>query len=313
MDDCRAAKERMEYVLGSAQLMKTDRPTIHAWLCASLHMGKDFTECEHDTNEAAPRAQFNPLAAFEQENGLPNFIPKNLIEEHTFSIECAAEEPDTKQFKLTNGCLLVEVPVFMHPPMEFGDHIIGINDEHVEDRIHFHRLIRFLAAQKKHQRIRFTVQRVISSVPISKSRLTVPKELISKQHCDYFKNTMIFYPRSSLGTNIKSVNGKVYVMTTDNGFNSIARRAFYIGDALLSVNDTPCTSTKQASKLLLDALKTKGIKDLMAVQARVIVERPVNPAAIAIVKAVLYMKTANVMDPKMPDDVVAICKFVENV
>ncbi|KAJ1358351.1 hypothetical protein KIN20_016763 [Parelaphostrongylus tenuis] len=97
-------------------------------------------------------------------------------------------------------------------------------------------------------------------------------------------------------------------MTTDNGFNSIARRAFYIGDALLSVNDTPCTSTKQASKLLLDALKTKGIKDLMAVQARVIVERPVNPAAIAIVKSVLYMKTANVMDPKMPDDVVAICK-----
>ncbi|KAJ1346277.1 hypothetical protein KIN20_001032 [Parelaphostrongylus tenuis] len=102
-------------------------------------------------------------------------------------------------------------------------------------------------------------------------------------------------------------------MTTDNGFNSIARRAFYIGDALLSVNDTPCTSTKQASKLLLDALKTKGIKDLMAVQARVIVERPVNPAAIAIVKSVLYMKTANVMDPKMPDDVVAICKFVEIV
>ncbi|VDM68746.1 unnamed protein product [Strongylus vulgaris] len=126
--------------------------------------------------------------------------------------------------------------------------------------------------------------------------------MISTQRCEYFKNTMVFFPRSSLGINIKSVNKKVYVESTDNGFNSIARRAFYVGDALLTVNDEKCTSVKKASRLLLDALKTKGI-------ARVLVERPVEPAAVAFVRAVLLVNKANVMDPKMPDDVLAICTF----
>lgn len=45
-------------------------------------------------------------------------------------------------------------------------------------------------------------------------------------------------------------------------------------------------------------------------QARVLVERPVEPAAVAFVRAVLLVNKANVMDPKMPDDVVALCKFV---
>lgn len=47
--------------------------------------------------------------------------------------------------------------------------------------------------------------------------------------------------------------------STDNGFNSIARRAFFIGDALLAVNGTTCTSVKQASNLLVNALKSTGI------------------------------------------------------
>ncbi|EYC41158.1 hypothetical protein Y032_0580g256 [Ancylostoma ceylanicum] len=149
-------------------------------------------------------------------------------------------------------------------------------------------------------RIRFSVARVISSLQVPKSDPSIPAEMISTQQCQYFRNTMVFFPRSSLGINIKSVNKKVYVESTDNGFNSIARRAFYIGDALLTVNDAKCTSVRNASNLLLNSLKTKGI-------ARVLVERPVEPAAVAFVRAVLLVNKANVMDPKMPDDVVIIC------
>ncbi|KAJ1346276.1 hypothetical protein KIN20_016762 [Parelaphostrongylus tenuis] len=54
--------------------------------------------------------------------------------------------------------------------MEFGDHIIGINDEHVDDRIHFHRLIRFLAAQKKHQRMAVVDCRKELGVELSSTR-----------------------------------------------------------------------------------------------------------------------------------------------
>uniref|UniRef100_A0A183F4J1 PDZ domain-containing protein n=1 Tax=Heligmosomoides polygyrus TaxID=6339 RepID=A0A183F4J1_HELPZ len=68
---------------------------------------------------------------------------------------------------------------------------------------------------------------------------------------------------------------------------------------LLAVNGTTCTSVKQASNLLVNALKSTGIV--------ILVERPVEPAAVAFVRAVLLVNKKNVMDPKMPDDVVAIC------
>ncbi|KJH52949.1 PDZ/DHR/GLGF domain protein [Dictyocaulus viviparus] len=264
-------------------------------------MARAVGEHMRSENEDAPPAEFNPIAAFGKERGFPEFIPKNLIETHTFAIECAAGEPEAKQFKITNGIILIAVPAFMHPPFEYGDYITKINGEIVHNRIHFYQVIRFLSKKFKQQMIRFTVERVITSVQVSRSDVTVPSEMLSVQHCDYFKNTMIFFPRSSLGINIKSVNKKVYVESTDNGFNSIARRAFYIGDALLSVNDTPCTSVREASKYLINALKTTGI-------VRVLVERPVEPAAVAFVKAVLLVNKANVMDPKMPDDVMSVCK-----
>ncbi|KAK6060183.1 hypothetical protein COOONC_02167 [Cooperia oncophora] len=142
--------------------------------------------------------------------------------------------------------------------------------------IHLDLIIRDLSSKNQNQMIKFSVERVVSSVQVPKSDPSIPSEIISSQRCDYFKNTMIFFPRSSLGINIKSVNKKVYVESTDNGFNSIARRAFFIGDALLA--------------------------------ARVLIERPVEPAAVTFVRAVLLVNKKNVMDPKMPDDVILICK-----
>ncbi|CAJ0592963.1 unnamed protein product [Cylicocyclus nassatus] len=257
------------------------------------------SEAARASSSTAP-AEINPLEAFDQEKGLPQFIPRDLIENLMLDVECAAGEPDAKQFKMTRGQILVAVPVFMHPPFEYGDYVISVNDEVLEDKIHFYQILKELAGKKKPQIIRFAVARVIASVQVPKADKSIPKDMVSTQRCHYFKNTMIFFPRSSLGINIKSVNKKVYVESTDNGFNSIARRTFYIGDALLTVNDEKCTSVRKASKLLLNALKTKGI-------ARVIVERPVEPAAVAFVRAVLLVNKANVMDPKMSDDVLTIC------
>ncbi|KAK6729286.1 hypothetical protein RB195_006374 [Necator americanus] len=231
-----------------------------------------------DVRQGAPDtlSNFNPLDAFEQEKGFPRFIPRDLIENHMFVVECAAAGFKTIQNDKrahSGHCACLHAPTSR---------------------------IRELARKNKQQMIRFVVERVIASVQVPKSDPSVPTDMISSQQCQYFKNTMIFFPRSSLGINIKSANKKVYVESTDNGFNSIARRAFYIGDALLAVNDEKCTSVKDASNLLLNSLKTKGI-------ARVIVERPVEPAAIAFVRAVLLVNKAMVMDPKMPDDVVALC------
>ncbi|EYC41154.1 hypothetical protein Y032_0580g255 [Ancylostoma ceylanicum] len=103
------------------------------------------------TSELTMSAPVNPLEAFEQEKGLPQFIPRNLIEKHIFVIECAAGEPDVKQFKLTNGHILVAVPAFMHPPFEYGDHVISVNDEVLEDKIHFYQILKEIAGKKKQQ------------------------------------------------------------------------------------------------------------------------------------------------------------------
>ncbi|PIO62156.1 hypothetical protein TELCIR_16301, partial [Teladorsagia circumcincta] len=192
------------------------------------------------TSKAEPQvedkggSEFNPLEAFDREQGLPQFIPRNLLERQMFTIECAAGEPEAKQFKITSGLLLVAVPAFMNPPLEFGDYVTSVNDEIVRDRAHFYHIIKDFASKQRQRIIKVSVERVISSVQVSKNDPSIPSEIMSSQRCEYFKNTMIFFPRSSLGINIKSVNKKVYVESTDNGFNSIARRAFFIGDALLA-------------------------------------------------------------------------------
>ncbi|VDM73032.1 unnamed protein product [Strongylus vulgaris] len=96
----------------------------------------------------------DPLDAFEQEKGLPQFIPRDLIENHMFVIECAAGEPDARQFKMTRGQILVAVPNFMHPPFEYGDYVISVNDEVLEDKIHFYQIVKEIAGKKKTQIVR---------------------------------------------------------------------------------------------------------------------------------------------------------------
>lgn len=41
----------------------------------------------------------------------------------------------------------------MHPPLEFGDYVVSINDEVLEDKIHFYQIIKELARKKKHQMV----------------------------------------------------------------------------------------------------------------------------------------------------------------
>ncbi|WKX89078.1 hypothetical protein Q1695_008603 [Nippostrongylus brasiliensis] len=248
----------------------------------------------------------DPLNAFDNEPGLPKFIPRKFVEQLEFAVEWAADESDVRQFKVTSGRLIVAVPSFLNPPLEFGDYLVSVNNETMKSKMQLYQTLLKLASRgskesKATQIVKFSVERVISAVPVSRTDPDIPQDLISNQRCDYFLNTLVFFPRSSLGINIKSVNKKVYVESTDNGFNSIARRAFYIGDALLVVNGSKCTSVKQASSRLITSLKTKGI-------ARILIERPVEPAAVAFVRAVLLVNKKNVVDPKMPDDAVLICK-----
>lgn len=49
---------------------------------------------------------------------------------------------------------------------------------------------------------------------------------------------------------------------TDNGFNSIGRRVFFIGDCIVSINNIPCQVVADVADLLIKALKKDCIVSL---------------------------------------------------
>ncbi|VDL80846.1 unnamed protein product [Nippostrongylus brasiliensis] len=141
----------------------------------------------------------DPLNAFDNEPGLPKFIPRKFVEQLEFAVEWAADESDVRQFKVTSGRLIVAVPSFLNPPLEFGDYVVSVNSETMKSKMQLYQTLLKLAS------------------------------------------------RGSKETKVTQI-------------------------------------------------------------ARILIERPVEPAAVAFVRAVLLVNKKNVVDPKMPDDAVLICK-----
>uniref|UniRef100_A0A915B222 PDZ domain-containing protein n=1 Tax=Parascaris univalens TaxID=6257 RepID=A0A915B222_PARUN len=93
----------------------------------------------------------------------------------------------------------------------------------------------------------------------------------------------------------------VYVTSTDNGFQSLGMRTFLVGDAILAVNGQPQTTVAGVSALIIQSLtKNKYVC--------IVIERAESEAAIRQVRMALLAEKTQQIDPRMPDDVIDICR-----
>ncbi|CAB3397588.1 unnamed protein product [Caenorhabditis bovis] len=239
-----------------------------------------------------------------------DLITAEKIKKFTFAIECAPGQPKYTDFKLTEGMLLIRVPSFMVPPVEYCDHLLKINDTQIKSK---KVLAQFLAEnvdQNKPHVLVFHVRRIMSVEHItdhsklpSNASIKRPKTnnplVKPSEGYEYYKTILIYFPKSKLGINVKSYNDVVYVESIDNTWGSTTRRFLYVGDAILKIDDQEIFDVQKTQQTLINGLQNNGIVTL-------IIERATAQAASNFVRSVLFWNKC--VDPQLAMDVIHICK-----
>ncbi|CAI2353354.1 unnamed protein product [Caenorhabditis sp. 36 PRJEB53466] len=237
-----------------------------------------------------------------------DLITKDMIKEIVHQIECPPGTPNYKEFKVTEGMLLTNVPKNMSPPIEYCDHLVKINDVEITSKKIMQVTIYRLAKANKEHTLKFTVRRVICMEKIIEDRNIPPNASIRKKYDKngkpnsgyyYYKIVLVYFPRSKLGINVKSYGNVVYVESTDNSWGSTTRRFLYLGDAILKIDDTEVSNLFHVQTALRNGLQQRGVVTM-------IVERACEQGANNYVRSVLnFQKNA---DPQIPQDAILTCK-----
>uniref|UniRef100_A0A9J2P1T3 PDZ domain-containing protein n=1 Tax=Ascaris lumbricoides TaxID=6252 RepID=A0A9J2P1T3_ASCLU len=206
----------------------------------------------------------------------PDF-PRGLLRKKEFQFECEAGK--IPMIKLTRSMLVVSVKETALEKFDLGDWVFAVND------------------------LKFIIYRTIKTMKITNINASpfIPQATETQNGYAYLVGYITMYPGSSLGINIKSYNYKVYVTSTDNGFQSLGMRTLLVGDAILAVNGQPQTTVAGASALIIQSLtKNKYVC--------IVIERAESEAAIRQVRMALLAEKTQQIDPRMPDDVIDICR-----
>ncbi|EFO87967.1 hypothetical protein GCK72_018952 [Caenorhabditis remanei] len=239
-----------------------------------------------------------------------DIIKKDMIQETTYIVDCAAGTPNYKDFKVTEGMLLTKVPNDMTPPLEYCDLLLKINGTTVTCKREMQEAFWRLAKSQKPHYLSLTIRRIISvtriedrNVPanasIKKPDRTDPKDDSIKPNRGYlyFKVVLIYFPRSKLGINVKSYGDVVYVESTDNSWGSTTRRFLYLGDAILKIDDIEISDVKTTQTAIRKGFQKNGIVTM-------IIERATDKLSSSFVRNVINFSK---VDPFIPRDVVLTC------
>ncbi|CAD6186988.1 unnamed protein product [Caenorhabditis auriculariae] len=232
-------------------------------------------------------------------------VPPHMIKTLTFPIDCAALQPRLRDFKMTEKGLLILVPSYMTPPLEYADRLISINRTKIKTP---QELMDFLTEANKSTKphtLLFKVRRIMGIEEYT-NKNDLPSNCALKRDgpkreedgYEYYKMTVVKYPKSKLGLNVKSFKEVVYVDMMDNNWESTMRRHLFVGDAILKIGDREVRDVKTCEGLLIEKLSQNGVTTLL-------IERAVSPNAVLFVRSVLTFN--KVEDPQLPSDVIKIC------
>ncbi|CAD5234433.1 unnamed protein product [Bursaphelenchus xylophilus] len=189
--------------------------------------------------------------------------------------------------------------------LDLGDWICCINDQAVTDKNHYNTIVKKLSKQETPYTVKYTVLRTVRKKEISQEQvsLMVSRAFEFTPGYIYLVGFLCLYPGSSLGINVKSYYNKVYVSGTDNGFQSLGKRTFLVGDVILSIDNIDTTTVKEVKELLKTRLNSRTPFCMVAI------ERPCSPLALNRAKMALMAEKKLEKDPRMMDDVIAICNL----
>uniref|UniRef100_A0A915B1U0 PDZ domain-containing protein n=1 Tax=Parascaris univalens TaxID=6257 RepID=A0A915B1U0_PARUN len=230
----------------------------------------------------------------------PDF-PRGLLRKMEFQFDCEAGK--IPMIKLTRSMLVVSVKETALEKFDLGDWVFAVNDVTLKNKRHYFSILKGFVLRKQPYVLKFTIYRTIKTMKITNINASpfIPQATETQSGYAYLVGYITMCPGSSLGINIKSYNYKVYVTSTDNGFQSLGMRTFLVGDAILAVNGQPQTTVAGVSALIIQSLtKNKYVC--------IVIERAESEAAIRQVRMALLAEKTQQIDPRMPDDVIDICR-----
>ncbi|CAD5216636.1 unnamed protein product [Bursaphelenchus xylophilus] len=193
--------------------------------------------------------------------------------------------------------------------LDLGDWICCVNDVVIKDKAHYFSVVMELEKQPFPMDIKYTVLRTIRKKIITQEQAAtmVSTAFEFTPGFIYLLGFLTLYPMSSLGINIKAYQGRVYISSTDNGFKSLGKRTFLVGDIIMSIDNVEVSSVKDAKDLIKKGLNSKER------YCKVAIERPQSSIALSRVKLALMADKTVEQDPRLMDDVIAICDVEKDV
>lgn len=162
--------------------------------------------------------------------------------------------------KVYKTMIVYEVPFELRELIDVGDIIWKFNDQDVLTREEYTKLLAESLRRTEPHTIRITYHRTIRTriLPPDRIRLEVPQgfELVHDSF-DYLFAYLTFVPKSQIGLNIKSYNGKVFVSAIDPTPISIARKSMLVGDAILCIDGQIVSGIRGAEDTLSAACSKK--------------------------------------------------------
>ncbi|CAJ0922144.1 unnamed protein product, partial [Mesorhabditis belari] len=243
----------------SARITRNDSYIGNSNFCSILTNGEtedtkiknDVTRETKEEVSGAVKKSKNPLSA----------VPERLLNKRTLNFKV----PPAKVFdvKVNSACQVITLPTFgiKTEQLDLGDLIKDVNGTEITAKSQLNSFLKKLATDSKAEyEVNITFLRVIRTEPIPLNSPLIPAAVDLQLGFTYLEGHMLLLPRGSLGLKIKTYNNKVYVTSTDNGFNCVSKRTLLVGDAILSVDQKPVSMLKECSEMLTSCLERE--KDL---------------------------------------------------
>lgn len=122
--------------------------------------------------------------------------------------------------KVFRTMVVYDVPQELREHMDVGDIVCNFNDQPVTSREEYTKLLAAALKLPDPQTIRYTFYRTLRTRKIAPENVEVEVPAGFEILCDSFDYLfayLTFVPKSQIGMNIKTYNGKVFVSAIDNG------------------------------------------------------------------------------------------------
>lgn len=131
------------------------------------------------------------------------------------------------QLKVSHGLLITAVPLYFHPPLEYGDYVVQMNGEDIKNKSHFYSILKECVNANISHTVAFSLTlSVLHSLSLTLSlyslqlsftverlRWTEPSETPSEMSgplkFDYYDGCLVFFPRAAVGLSVKAASKKV--------------------------------------------------------------------------------------------------------